>query len=142
MKQSLLKILGTIAALALSTSIALAVEPILPTAKDTKDAAKAAGKAEAKKAGAKADAAKAKDKVGAVKATATLEPVDINTATDAQLKAIPGIGDTYASKIIAGRPYAKKDQLKTRNVLPGPVYEQVKGGLVAKQPAKATTNKK
>jgi len=39
------------------------------------------------------------------------EFIDVNTATEAQLRAIPEIGDDYAKKIIAGRPYAKKEAL-------------------------------
>ncbi len=67
--------------------------------------------------------------------------IDINTATEAQLKAVPGIGTGYAAKIIAGRPYAKKDQLKSRHILPGPVYDQVKEGIIAKQPLKPVLRK-
>jgi len=52
------------------------------------------------------------------------------------LKAVPGIGDAYAAKIVAGRPYAKKDQLKSRNILPAPVYEKTKNLIIAKQAAK------
>ena len=68
------------------------------------------------------------------------ELLDINSATDEQLKKIPGIGDEYAKKIIAGRPYAKKDQLKTKKVIPGLLYDKIKDRIVAKQ-AKAEPKK-
>ena len=102
-------------------------------AADTTAPAKAA--ASAVKADAKTAAAgkeNAKDAKAAVKAAI----VDINSATDAELKGIPGIGDAYAAKIIAGRPYANKTQLKSRKILPAPLYEQVKDRLIAKQPPK------
>jgi competence protein ComEA len=51
--------------------------------------------------------------------------IDINTATEAQLKAIPGVGDEYAKKIIAARPYNKKEELNTKKILPTDSYEKI-----------------
>ena len=82
---------------------------------------------------AKAGDDKAKTAVADEKSAAKGKIVDINSATDTELKSIAGIGDAYAAKIIAGRPYANKTQLKSRNILPGPLYEQVKDKLIAKQ---------
>lgn len=79
---------------------------------------------------------KAKGTAAEEKVTAKGPLVDINSATDAELKAIPGVGDAFAAKIIAGRPYANKTQLKSRKVLPALLYEQIKDRIIAKQPAK------
>lgn len=57
--------------------------------------------------------------------------IDINSASADQLKAIPGIGDVYAKKIIAGRPYTTKHQLVTKGILPNGVYEKVKDQIIA-----------
>jgi DNA uptake protein ComE-like DNA-binding protein len=62
--------------------------------------------------------------------------IDINSATKDQLKAIPGVGDVYAQKIIAGRPYSNKTQLKTKNIIPAALYGKISGMIIANQPAK------
>lgn len=44
-------------------------------------------------------------------AVAKIKLVDINSAGKKELKTLPGIGDTDADKIIAGRPYGSKAHL-------------------------------
>jgi len=67
-------------------------------------------------------------------AKATASPLlDINSATKEQLETLPGIGDAYAQKIIAGRPYTRKDQLVAKKVVPQATYDKIKDSIIAAQ---------
>ncbi len=59
--------------------------------------------------------------------------VDINSATAAELKVLPGVTDGDAAKIIQGRPYHDKTQLVSKKVVSEPTYEKIKDHVVAKQ---------
>ena len=69
-------------------------------------------------------------------AASSSAPLDINTATPDQLKAISGIGDAYAKRIIDGRPYTAKNQLLTRGILPAATYNKIKDQIIARRPTK------
>ena len=67
------------------------------------------------------------------KAAAKAELLDINTATKDQLIAIKGIGPAYADAIVKNRPYARKDELVSKKVIPQATYDKIKDLIIAKQ---------
>jgi len=65
------------------------------------------------------------------KIAASKNLLDINTATPVQLKSLPGMGDAYVQRIIAGRPYTAKNQLVQRGILPQEAYAKIKDQIIA-----------
>jgi DNA uptake protein ComE-like DNA-binding protein len=83
----------------------------------------------------------AKEKAATAAPAATSGPVDLNTASEKQLEALPGIGASTAKKIIASRPYRTVADLgragvsaATQNKIAGMVTTS---GYAARTPAPA-----
>jgi DNA uptake protein ComE-like DNA-binding protein len=64
---------------------------------------------------------------------APVKLVDINSASKAELKTLPGIDDALADKIIAGRPYVSKAVLVTGKIITPGEYLSIKKQIIAKQ---------
>jgi competence protein ComEA len=120
MKHSSIKSALIAAALLLSASLCLALQNESGTSTETK----AVGGTKATGKNAKATGAKA---------AAGVKRVDINSAGKKELKTLPGISETDADKIIAGRPYLSKAHLTTHNIVSRAVYENLKTLVIAKQ---------
>jgi competence protein ComEA len=59
--------------------------------------------------------------------------LDINSASPAELDALPGIGKARTEAIIKNRPYKGKDDLVSRHIIPKNVYDGIKDRIIARQ---------
>jgi DNA uptake protein ComE-like DNA-binding protein len=66
------------------------------------------------------------------KAEAQAKAVDINHASLAELKQLPGMTDAYAAAIIAKRPYRSKAELVTKQAIPEGLYQSLRRQVAAK----------
>lgn len=66
-------------------------------------------------------------------ATPAAALIDINSATEAELRVLNGIGEARARAIIAGRPYRGKDELVRKNIIPQGVYDGIQARIIARQ---------
>lgn len=58
------------------------------------------------------------------------EKLNINTASQGELEALPGVGPVTAGKIISGRPYQTADELKSKKIVGSSVYNKIKDLIV------------
>ena len=63
------------------------------------------------------------------KAPSKTNRLDINTASADELKAINGISEAQARKIIEGRPYKRRSELVSKKILTQETYDKIKGQI-------------
>ena len=58
--------------------------------------------------------------------------ININSGRFDQLKTLVGIGDTYAQRIVEGRPYHRTEELVTKKVIPKITWDKIKDYILVR----------
>lgn len=95
---------------------------------ESKQASKQSSAKDAAKTSGSSDA-------GSTASSKTATPLDINTASEKELAALPKIGDAKAKAIVKNRPYSGKDALVDKKILSKSEYDAIKDQIVAKKKA-------
>ncbi|HEV8586505.1 MAG TPA: helix-hairpin-helix domain-containing protein [Methylomirabilota bacterium] len=61
------------------------------------------------------------------------KPLDLNSASEKDLQQLPGIGEALSKRIVENRPYARKDELVKKKIIPQATYDTIKDKIIAKQ---------
>ncbi|MGE5177779.1 MAG: ComEA family DNA-binding protein [Bacteroidota bacterium] len=67
--------------------------------------------------------------------------IDINSASKDELMTLTGIGEATAEKIIDGRPYKTKAELKSKKIVTAKEYAKISRHIIAKQEAAEPASK-
>ncbi len=59
-------------------------------------------------------------------------PIDINSASKAELMTLPGVGEARSDAILKNRPYRGKDELVSKRIVPDPLFQIIKDKIIAR----------
>jgi DNA uptake protein ComE-like DNA-binding protein len=61
------------------------------------------------------------------------KPLDVNSASKADLMSLPGMSSGEADRVIAGRPYGTSDDMVRRHILSKAEYDRIADRVTAKR---------
>jgi DNA uptake protein ComE-like DNA-binding protein len=59
--------------------------------------------------------------------------LDLNSATETELRGLPGLNEGEVRRMVNGRPYKTKQELVTRGILSQEEYDSIQDRLIARQ---------
>lgn len=61
------------------------------------------------------------------------KPIDINSASKAQLVSLPGMDNASADRVISGRPYSSEHELLEKHILSRDEYNKIADSITVKK---------